>query len=952
MRIHGWLEPPTTGNYTFWIASDDYGELWLSTSENPAGAVLIANVPGWTNSREWAKYPDPQESDPIPLVAGQKYYIRGLMKEGGGDDMLCVAWQGPADSPVPTRVIIDGEYLRAFPYDPLNAWGPYPRDGATDVQDRNPTLSWHPGYYVQGDEGHKLYFSQRFADVCDRDPAAFIDALTEPNYTIPAPPLLLGTTYYWAVDEVNDGGPPPGEWKGRVWSFTLAECFTVDHMEDYNDRWEIRGKGSPREGGVWTDGFNSVVWGGVYPLHYPENKASSGSNLNTSTEVGSPYGATGPIYGGEQAMVFRYDNDGHTYPVRGMEDWDYDAENFSEIEANTVENLKVGQDWTGEGLKFLTLWFQGHPISDGSSDFSRWNTTTYHEYTVTGRGRDIWGGHDEFYYLAMYPWIQPTGVTTRIQTRVVRMDNTNPWAKAGVMIREKMTPYSRFAAVYVTPSYGVSFQWRDVEGGICDQRNETAADNAYWDTLWNRPIEPPIYLKLERDASNAFTASYSNTAESWDWHDVNVSDDPPITSWTVVMDDPCLYGGAAVTSHDGTQLCVADFNNWDASPWPEGQPWVWGNIGLNDTEQMYIALQDTDDNISVVEHNDVNAAILTSWQEWPIKLSDFVGVNLNAIKKVRIGLGYRDAPQPGGSGALYIDEIQLCPPKCVPTEAKPEGDIAIPYDCIVDEKDIRVLAADWLAKEETQDWDHRVAYWDPCYPTAWVEVSVSEVVRDYLVLNGYTVLDANELKTWMDARIADEALSVVVFCKDIVPETVAETAEPNCTIRRYLDAGGKVVWYSDIPFYYQGHADGTTTTWGTDGSLNTLGFNAASAGWNSGDLVTITYHGLSWGLTQTWNSLRPTAVGNVDTVLATDSDGDAAAWAKHYLPEDNFRGFVRISDFDVSPTSPLALIDDLLRVAEYRGALPSDFNEDNVINFKDYNFLANQYLDEILWPTD
>ena len=38
-RMRGWLRPPVTGNYTFWIASDDSSELWLSTDSNPgAGA--------------------------------------------------------------------------------------------------------------------------------------------------------------------------------------------------------------------------------------------------------------------------------------------------------------------------------------------------------------------------------------------------------------------------------------------------------------------------------------------------------------------------------------------------------------------------------------------------------------------------------------------------------------------------------------------------------------------------------------------------------------------------------------------------------------------------------------------------------------------------------------------------------------------------------------------------
>ena len=122
-----------------------------------------------------------------------------------------------------------------------------------------------------------------------------------------------------------------------------------------------------------------------------------------------------------------------------------------------------------------------------------------------------------------------------------------------------------------------------------------------------------------------------------------------------------------------------------------------------------------------------------------------------------------------------------------------------------------------------QEWDH-AAYWDERYPSSvgWS----GEAVRDALETEGYTILDADELKAWMDGHIVDKELSVVVFCQDVVPDTVAETMTSDCTIRRYLDEGGKVVWYSGRPFYYQGTADGNRTTWGSSGATNVLGFNA------------------------------------------------------------------------------------------------------------------------------
>ncbi len=96
-RTVGYIHPPAGGDYTFWIATNDFGELWLSTDESRANRVKIASVPGSAAPREWDKY-TAQESTPITLAAGQKYYIEALMKENYGDDNMAVTWSGPTVS--------------------------------------------------------------------------------------------------------------------------------------------------------------------------------------------------------------------------------------------------------------------------------------------------------------------------------------------------------------------------------------------------------------------------------------------------------------------------------------------------------------------------------------------------------------------------------------------------------------------------------------------------------------------------------------------------------------------------------------------------------------------------------------------------------------------------------------------------------------------------------------
>jgi hypothetical protein len=104
-RIAGYICAPATGSYTFWIASDNEGELWLSTNDQPAGKVRIAYHNGNTLPREWNKYAT-QKSVVINLVQGQKYYIESLMKQVWGGSCHVVGWLKPGQSgSVPSEVI-------------------------------------------------------------------------------------------------------------------------------------------------------------------------------------------------------------------------------------------------------------------------------------------------------------------------------------------------------------------------------------------------------------------------------------------------------------------------------------------------------------------------------------------------------------------------------------------------------------------------------------------------------------------------------------------------------------------------------------------------------------------------------------------------------------------------------------------------------------------------------
>src|SRR5713101_1366660 len=105
--MRAYLTPPASGAYVFYVASDDNSQLKLSAGTNPAIATVIASVPGATAYQAWTSYSS-QQSAPISLTAGARYYLETLHKEGGGSDHVEVAWTGPGIS---GTTIILGSFL-------------------------------------------------------------------------------------------------------------------------------------------------------------------------------------------------------------------------------------------------------------------------------------------------------------------------------------------------------------------------------------------------------------------------------------------------------------------------------------------------------------------------------------------------------------------------------------------------------------------------------------------------------------------------------------------------------------------------------------------------------------------------------------------------------------------------------------------------------------------------
>ncbi len=156
IRMNGYICPPTTGNYVFWIASDNAAELWLSTTINPANKVRIAYNTSSTNSRQWNKY-STQKSVSIALVANTKYYVEAIMKESSGNDNLAVGWAKPGQSTSAPSEVIPGNRLSVNNSTDATAPTAPTALAAANITSTSFTLSWTASTDNVGVTGYDVY---------------------------------------------------------------------------------------------------------------------------------------------------------------------------------------------------------------------------------------------------------------------------------------------------------------------------------------------------------------------------------------------------------------------------------------------------------------------------------------------------------------------------------------------------------------------------------------------------------------------------------------------------------------------------------------------------------------------------------------------------------------------------------------------------------------------------
>ena len=252
----------------------------------------------------------------------------------------------------------------------------------------------------------------------------------------------------------------------------------------------------------------------------------NGSNLNNSARL-SGAGTTNLAVGSVQP------SDAGLYTLAAI--------NSAGTRSNVVSSLSVLPDpWWDADI--------------GGLAFPGWASYNAGVWTMQADGADIYYAVDGFHFV--YQTLTGDG---EIVARVTSQQNTHPWAKAGVMMRESLAPFSKHAMMIVTPGNGTGFERRT-------DSNPQSVYTSSGDT-WTTPC----WLKLVR-VGNTFSGYKSPNGASWTW----VGSDTIAMSNSLCVGlavDSASYGVPSTATFDQAQIV----NQPDVLASPQGGMAVIGN---------------------------------------------------------------------------------------------------------------------------------------------------------------------------------------------------------------------------------------------------------------------------------------------------------------------------------------------------------------------------------------
>jgi len=302
---------------------------------------------------------------------------------------------------------------------PVQAREPMPADGSTS-DGADVILRWRSGREAVE---HEVVFSDDEQAVIDG--STVIATVGEPFHDLGT--LILGTPYFWKINEMNDLGSPP-IYEGDLWSFLTPDHIMLDDMEMYQAQeglfiWEH-----------WIDGF--------------DNPGDNGAVVGNDDDP-----EKGIVYEGSQSLPLKYNNT--TAP-----------------KSEATHTFDTPVDLTKGGAESLKLQVRG----EAPSFIDAGDTLT-----IGASGADLWNAEDEGRFV--YKSLSGDGSMT---ARVESLAYVQAWAKAGVMIRESISEDSADAYTVTSAASGLTFQYRLAT--FDSAASDSASRSDFWANHNDRPV--------------------------------------------------------------------------------------------------------------------------------------------------------------------------------------------------------------------------------------------------------------------------------------------------------------------------------------------------------------------------------------------------------------------------------------------------------------------------------
>jgi hypothetical protein len=551
-RLRAFFIPPATGDYNFFLNSDDDADLFVTPNgADPAGKRIVAQETAWSSSAlNWtstgggtdslAQRRSDQFIDPTAGVAlypngmhmlgGQKYYIEAVHHEGGGGDYLAVTAKTVFNDPVNGEdTTIKGSSVGV--YAPRSTWVNF-----TQQPQSTPVNSVGP---------------VTFTAQATSDSTMAIGALNPPivNGVVQTPTRTV--LYQWMKNGVDVAG-----------ATTASYSFTA-FPSDNNAQIVCKARGLG-----YADNNLSPIWSNSQPATLTYADAIAPTLAYAAFFVNTNPALQKLIIN----IAFSEYMDATTlsnvanYTIAGVVITNISVSpNHRVVELAVSSKPTLPLSITVNGVKDIA----GNQIANNStvavnavglicSDIGNPGmdpalptdlyVSSANAYVVVAEGSDIWNAADGFNFL----WEQKSG-SFDVVVRQKSITHTSQWAKGGLMIRETLAADSREWNIVNDPAAADGIMAPDNSGyGAnvveCNYRPATAAATAGWDFVARdtAPAYPNAWVRLTR-TNQVLAAYYSSDAINWRQAAVldvstNATDPTPLGN--------TVYVGICTTAHN------------------------------------------------------------------------------------------------------------------------------------------------------------------------------------------------------------------------------------------------------------------------------------------------------------------------------------------------------------------------------------------------------------------